>query len=338
MEHSSNDYLIELVFDKNNRWNMRSSQDIDSIHFDNHTEVYRSMYGYPHSAIDILKQYKLVGKPNAGVVWAGPMIADDIIVDLDLKLFNDDELLWQAEQYWDAIARFCPTTNFAIYNSGTGLHVHFDKKLFNIAPSVHVPKITKHIALSIERHIALTMPCKIDQSIYHSSACYRMAGSVNPKTRTRKKLVGGKYPFGDTEPLLEYMGVYALHEIKTSMATPTIEPKSNGNYPAVTPCMTKLWELGFKHAKDTHGRHNTVLALASWMLFNNMPKDIAASSIIGWIEASGFTYDKRDTIRCINEAYARKVRFGCHSDILQPYCMTHCKLYDRKNATSSKIY
>lgn len=334
------DSLIEIVLNKTNRWNM-----IDAASYNNgqlaHKSIdewYRSMYRYPLSASNILHQWKTLGKVQANIEWAGLMIADDIVIDLDLKLFSDDELLWQADQYYDAIARFCPTDSFCIYNSGTGLHVHFDKKLFNIAPSVHVPKVTKHIAESIERHINIAMPCKIDKSIYHKSACYRVPGSINPKTGTRKKAIRGTTVFDTQEPALEYMGVYALAEIKTQVSS-TISPSpSYGNYPAVTPCMTKLWELGFMSAKQNHGRHATVLAMASWMLFNNMPKDVAQIAIINWIEASNLTYDKHDTLRCIDEAYARKVRFGCHSEILQTYCMNHCKLYDRKNTTSSKIY
>ena len=348
MDHYSTGSLVEIVIDKVDRWNMLDDEAFEQFKIDYSSsddnpfvfrnEVYRSMYRYPKGAKDIIDQWKKYGKAKANIDWARPMIADDIVIDLDLKLFSDDELLWHAEEYYEAIARFCPTDSFGIYNSGTGLHVHFDKALFNIAPSVHVPKVTKHIAESIERHIKLTMPCNIDKSIYHRSACYRYPGSLNPKTRTHKRLVRGVDKYDTREPLLEYMGVYALAEVKTTMATPIDTHKSYGDYPKVTPCMSKLWELGFKHAKQAHGRHGTVLALASWMSFNNMPKDLAQIAIIQWIEAGNITYDKRDTLRCIDEAYAGKVRFGCHSEILETYCMNHCKLYDRKNTTSSQIY
>jgi len=310
---------------------MMAPEQVLSYTPDDRTETYRSMYLWPNRATEIVSRWKHVGKSNSGTSWDEEMIPDEVVIDLDLKLSSQQELEEQAEQYYEAIAKFCPTDRFAIFSSGTGLHVHFCKSLFNIQPSKNVPYITKQVALAIERHISINKPCAIDTSIYHQVACYRMIGSINPKTNTRKRLLGGNYPFTPGHHVLSYMADYVVPE-------PVRHRPVETEYPAVTPCMTKLWQLGFEHAKNHHGRHNTVLALASWMVYNNMPKDIAELSIINWIEQTNIPYDRNDTIRSINEAYQRKVRFGCSSEILSTYCMSHCKLYDRKNNQSSKVY
>lgn len=312
---------------------MRMPTQVSSYIPNNKDEVYRSMYRWPAEAIDMLEHWSQVGKGNSGTSWTGNMIPDDIIVDLDLKLGSDEELEQEAEEFYQAIAKFCPTDRFAIFNSGTGLHVHFCKSLFDIKPSPDVPYITKYVANALQGHIRHNKNCTIDTSIYHQAACYRMIGSVNPKTGTRKRLVNGNYPFTTGEPVLRYMADYVVVEKPKHIHQTNVT-----EYPAMTPCMTKLWQLGFAHAKDHHGRHNTVLALAAWMLFNNMPQDIAELSIISWIEKSNIAYDQHDTFRCIKEVYDGKVRFGCSSQILSTYCMSHCKLYDRKNNTSSKVY
>jgi hypothetical protein len=330
MDHSSAS-LIELVFNKTDRWNMRMPDQVSS-YIPTNTEVYRSMYRWPVEAFDMIDEWKRMGKGNSGTSWAGNMIPDDIIIDLDLKLNSEEELNKEADEFYNAIGKFCPSDRFAIFNSGTGLHVHFCKSLFDIKPSPDVPYITKHVANALQRHIQIYKPCAIDTSIYHQVACYRMIGSINPKTGTRKRFLGGKYPFTFGEPVLRYMADYVVVEKPKH-----IQQTNVTEYPAMTPCMTKLWQLGFAHAKQEHGRHNTVLALAAWMLFNNMPKDVAEMSIINWIERSNITYDQHDTLRCIKEVYDGKVKFGCSSQILSTYCMSHCKLYERKNSFSSKI-
>lgn len=330
MDHSLTG-LIEIVFDKKDRWNMRRPEMVSS-YIPLSVEAYRSMYQWPVEALDMINEWKHVGKLNSGLSWTGNMIPDDVVIDLDLKL-DSEHLQIEADLFYDAIAKFCPTDRFAIYNSGTGLHVHFCKSLFDIKPSPDVPIVTKHVAKAIEGHIKINKSCSIDTSIYHQAACYRVIGSINPKTGTRKRFLGGKYPFIHGEPVLRYMADYVIIEKpKQREVSQVLE------YPAMTPCMSKLWQLGFAHAKDNHGRHNTVLALAAWMLFNNMPQDIAELSIINWIERSKIAYDNPDTIRCIKEVYDHKVRFGCSSQILSTYCMSHCKLYDRKNNFGSKIH
>lgn len=330
MDHSLMS-MIELVYNKNDRWNMKEPVVVSS-YIPSVVETYRSMYQWPSGAYDIINTWKSIGKVNSGLSWTGDMIPDDIVVDLDLKLDNE-HLDIEAELFYEAIARFCPTDRFAIYNSGTGLHVHFCKSLFDIKPSPNVPIITRHVAKSIEGHTNINKSCSIDTSIYHQAACYRVIGSINPKTGTRKRLLKGNYPFTHGEPVLRYMADYAIIEKPKQREVPKML-----EYPAMTPCMSKLWQLGFVHAKEAHGRHSTVLALAAWMLFNNMPQDIAELSIINWIERSNISYDKPDTTRCIKEVYDHKVRFGCSSQILSTYCMSHCKLYDRKNNFSSKIH
>jgi hypothetical protein len=106
----------------------------------------------------------------------------------------------------------------------------------------------------------------------------------------------------------------------------------------VTPCMDILWHMGFETAKDLYGRHDIIMSLASWFVFNHMPKDIATQSIFTWMERSGVPYDSRDTARVIEDAYQRKFRFHCDAHIPNQHCQTHCKLYDRKNNKGSSSY
>jgi hypothetical protein len=333
MDHSSaNNGSIEIVIDKTNRWNMRSPEWVASFHPDSDREYFRSMYRWPKEALGSISEWKRLGKSGSGIEWKGNIIADHVVIDIDYKTTHDT-LIGITKPLSQAIEAFCPSNTFGIYASGSGIHVHFSKELFGIDPSPDVPHITKYVAMCLEGHISNTYKVTIDTMLYHQSGTYRMPLSMNPKVGRRKILLYGRFDdnFESTEPVLSYMANY-------SPPKKAHKPAVTSDVPQVTPCMTQVWNDGYAVNKERYGRHETVMALASWFVFNHMPKDIAYQSILSWIEKANIPYDQPDTLKVIEDVYAGKYFFGCHANIPSKHCLTSCRLYDRKNNPSSSGY
>lgn len=285
------------------------------------------MYRWPKQALKYIEEWKRNGKTSSGIEWKGDLLPDVVVIDIDYKTTHD-ELISLSKPLSEAIEKFCPPNTFGIYASGTGIHVHFSKDLFGIAPSPDVPAITKYVAMCLEGHISNHYPVTIDRQLYHQTGSYRLPMSINPKVGRRKTLLYGRFDdtFVETEPVLAYMANYAPPK-KAHKSSVT------GDLPEVTPCMSTVWSDGYELNKERYGRHETVMSLAAWFVFNHMPKDVAMMAIHSWIERSNVPYDQSDTVRVINDAYAKKFFFGCSSHIPSQHCVESCKLYDRKNHT-----
>ena len=356
---NDNVQFIELAKAKNGKFSRNrlvTPKELKTItRKDPDAEWFRSHWRYPWEATQYLDQYGTLGRCNENPDgYKGNYIPDHIIVDIDIK--NDKEFevarnilldLWH-----EVIEPEKLLESTILFFSGTGFHIMFHKDCFHFQPSPELPKIVKETMDNIYSFYfqpLIKEGFDLDKSLYSTTSLYRLNNSINKKSGLYK--IPFEHAYGTLDlkegaetPKFnfdrEYHGFKQLVEFQADAdqldaimeLSDEAIMNTNQNNIRVGHCFHNIWNQGFEKSKAKHnGRHDIILRLASFFKFQDMPKDVALVSILNWLDNASIDYDKKDTKHVIDDIYAKfNSGYGCHDEILDQYCSSECKFYEKK--------
>ena len=293
------------------------------------TPLYRSVYLYDESALDIVESTNTV-KDYDGIRYI-----DNILIDVDKKDNSDETTL---DLVRAAIMELqdlgISDDSFQAYFSGTGYHISITNEVFGFEASVDLP-------LHVKATITKLLP-ESDASIYMRTGIYRVAHTVNQKTglykiplETREIMNQSvefihnlaqeqrlEYPYttlGGNGELSEHLETNITQRRASEVSFKKVNEPSK-----IVPCIQTLFREGPIQGR----RHKTILRLASHFRRNGFPSEIAKASILHWNDNSMAT-DK--VISVVESTYNGGYRYSCKDELMSLHCQTKCLYFKNKD-------
>jgi archaellum biogenesis ATPase FlaH len=305
------------------------------------SQVYRSVYLYPETALEIITSNKSVKE------YAGERSIEYVPIDIDKGKDEDIHVMRRAANIVNTleISYGLSQSLINIYYSGTGFHIDIPANVFGFKDSEHLPYIVKQTLTKM-------FGSEIDPAVYSRTALYRLNYSLNSKSGYRKIPISYEdlcsldigyihslaEAYKDTIVTYDFyedaMGQQEGHgELEKYIIRSVPEVRSFGKVQEpinIATCIQSLYNRGPQRGS----RNLASLRIASHFKRSGIPSDATKAALISWNNKQL----KEDIIlEHVENVYNRNYKYGCDDPILKGICSTRCVYYKNKDY-SVKLY
>lgn len=326
-----------------NRGGLFPQEELPNIieQYTHNNQVYRSVYLYPETALEIVRNNKSV-KEYAGNRWI-----EYVPVDIDKGKDEDEHVIRRALNIITTLEMSYGLDKdmVNIYYSGTGFHIDIPAAIFGFKESEHLPYIVKQTMINM-------FGAEIDPAVYSRTALYRLNYSLNNKSGYRKVPITYddlctldiSYIQTQAENYKDIVLSYDFYEdamgrlcgneeLKKHVirSVPDVRSFCKVQEPInIATCIHSLYNRG-----PARGSRNMAsLRIASHFKRSGIPSDATKAALLSWNNKNL----KEDIIlEHVENVYNRNYKYGCEDPILKELCSTRCVYYKNKDY-SVKLY
>ncbi len=287
--------------------------------------LYRSVFLYDTDV------YNLAEEAGSIKSYFGDRAIDNILIDVDKGDNSDDYTLQKAQAVLYQLEEMgLSQENIQPYFSGSGYHIVFPATVFNFDISKNLPYTVKQTMKKLFD--------TIDLAVYTRTSIYRVAHTINQKTKLYKiplrmneifNLKAAAIKELAKEPRLAFPytelcgeGEFEEHIFEGSEQVKEFkkvtEPRN------IVTCVQRMYKVG----PQDGSRNNTILRIASHYKRNGINSEACKAALLHW---NNNHLDENAVIEKVEYVYNSGVQYGCNDAIMHKHCNPRCIHYKRKD-------